>query len=316
MSARRWCYTLNNYTAEECAAIELIPAVYHVYGREVGESGTPHLQGYIMFANAKSFSAVKSLIGQRAHLEKARGDSVQAAEYCKKDGSFWEQGTCPKPKGEGEKERWATARQLAKEGKFDDIDPDIHIRYIGNLKKIFADAQGIPPAQDELDFHWYHGPTGSGKSTKARAENPDYYLKGINKWWDGYTGQKCVIIEEWGPMNSDLTHCLGSYLKMWCDHHCFQAEFKGGMKMIRPPKIIITSNWSMEECFSNFPNILEPLKRRITSHLILDFFAPRRAPEPTLTQTQQVDSEGDPSLRSGLYRTFELPSPSPINFDE
>jgi hypothetical protein len=51
-------------------------------------------------------------------------------------------------------------------------------------------------------------------------------------------------------------------LKEWCDHHPFAAETKGSTTVLRPPKVIITSNYSMEECFTD-PNILEPLKRRL-----------------------------------------------------
>lgn len=110
-----------------------------------------------------------------------------------------------------------------------------------------------------MDFHWWYGDSGSGKSLTARRENPDHYLKHPNKWWDGYNGQQCVIIDEWQPSHSMLAH----HLKEWCDHHAFCAEVKGGTMCIRPPKVIITSNYSLEECFPNQADLL-PLKRRFT----------------------------------------------------
>ena len=41
----------------------------------------------------------------------------------------------------------------------------------------------------------------------------------------------------------------------------FSAEVKGGSMCIRPRRIIITSNYSLEQCFGD-PAVLEPLRRR------------------------------------------------------
>lgn len=44
--AKRWCYTLNNYSDTEYQHVtQITDCVYHVVGKEVGASGTPHLQG-------------------------------------------------------------------------------------------------------------------------------------------------------------------------------------------------------------------------------------------------------------------------------
>lgn len=98
MSARRYCFTLNNPTQGESDLIAQLLAdadrcKYGIVGRETGESGTPHLQGFVIFSNVQRFNAAKRLISPRAHLEPARGTSAQAAEYCKKDGDFDEYGT-------------------------------------------------------------------------------------------------------------------------------------------------------------------------------------------------------------------------------
>jgi Putative viral replication protein len=47
---QKFCFTLNNYTEDEFKKIGeymLKNAVYGIVGREIGELGTPHLQGYI-----------------------------------------------------------------------------------------------------------------------------------------------------------------------------------------------------------------------------------------------------------------------------
>lgn len=95
--SRSYCFTLNNYDEADVARlINLGPTVrYLVFGREVGDSGTPHLQGFIVYNNPTTFQAAKQHISNRAHLEVTRGPPEAAANYCKKDGDFEEFGTCP-----------------------------------------------------------------------------------------------------------------------------------------------------------------------------------------------------------------------------
>lgn len=97
---KHWVFTLNNYTAADVSRLEGVgdAVQYLVAGREVGESGTPHLQGFVSFPNRKRLPFVKSFIGGRAHCEIARLVS-NAIKYCKKDGDFFEVGVPPAKQG-------------------------------------------------------------------------------------------------------------------------------------------------------------------------------------------------------------------------
>lgn len=99
---KSWIFTLNNHTSdEERLIIEKLsdPTLveYGVFGRETGDSGTPHLQGFVHFLSNKRFAAVKRLLSNRIHLERKSSNSsyTEAANYCKKDGDFEEFGTLP-----------------------------------------------------------------------------------------------------------------------------------------------------------------------------------------------------------------------------
>lgn len=92
--SKHWCFTLNNYTDDDVERLKNpgVAIEYLVCGREVGESGTPHLQGFVKFRDRKRLNAVKTIIGQHGHYECAR--LVPAAiKYCKKDGDFFEFGS-------------------------------------------------------------------------------------------------------------------------------------------------------------------------------------------------------------------------------
>lgn len=258
-----WCFTLNNWTEEQRKAIlGLFPhqCKYIVVGKEVGAAGNPHLQGYINLTKKTTLAGIKKLIPFNPHFEIKQGSPKQAADYCKKDGDFEEHGELPMSKeeqGQLEKERWDTARNLAKQGKFDEIDSELMIRYVSSFQKIHSMVHVRPAMLETLEHEWWYGPTGCGKSYTAE-QLPDRYDKARNKWWDGYDGQANVVIEEFGK--EDVW--MHSYLKTWCDRYAFSAEVKGGTKTIRPPKIIIISNWHFKELFPE-EQIWQPLERKL-----------------------------------------------------
>lgn len=95
--SKHWVFTLNNYTAEDVEHLRSFSAAerckYIIWGREVSDSGTPHLQGYVQFKQRVRLNQVKTFLGsQRLHAERMRGTATQASTYCKKEGDFEEHG--------------------------------------------------------------------------------------------------------------------------------------------------------------------------------------------------------------------------------
>jgi len=84
--ALRWCYTLNNYEEEEYVYLSTLfsKEKFHVVGKEVGEQGTPHLQGYVEFKNQKDLTALKK-INPKIHWEKAKANRASNVAYCTKE---------------------------------------------------------------------------------------------------------------------------------------------------------------------------------------------------------------------------------------
>lgn len=245
----KWVFTLNNWTQEEYDALWVVECRYMVLGKETGEAGTPHLQGYVVFSANKRLSACKGL-AERAHWELARGTHEQASTYCKKDGDFAERGELPRERrsaGGRERERWADAAESAKRGDVDAIPGDILLRSYGNIKRIQRDHMvGVQDADDVTGF-WLYGESGAGKSRGARLRFPDFYSKMCNKWWDGYQGQPAAIVDDF-----DKSHAvLGHHLKIWGDRYAFIGEVKGDSRPIRPGAIVVTSQYRPEEIWDD-----------------------------------------------------------------
>lgn len=85
--AKNWVFVLNNYTEEECSAI--VPIIQEncskaIVSYEVGESGTPHLQGYIEFKKKSRPLGVFSFT-KRIKWILAKGDEKSQVKYISKE---------------------------------------------------------------------------------------------------------------------------------------------------------------------------------------------------------------------------------------
>lgn len=268
---RAWCFTLNNYTAQDEEFIKQRlsqVARYLVFGREVApDTGTRHLQGYVYFENARQRKAVARML-PKAYLDVANGTAQQNRAYCTKEGDFFEHGEIPMEKaearmrgGRGNAQRYHDAIELARKGQMDAIresDPSMYLVHGPRLESLYA--PDIRPLEGLLTHEWWVGPSGTGKSKLLWELYPKHFAKALNKWWDGYRHQDVVAIEEWSPKND----CTAASLKKWADRYPFPGEIKGGcLHGLRPKKVIVLSNYTPQQCFLQSED-LDPILRRFT----------------------------------------------------
>lgn len=277
--SRCWVFTLNGtHNVDKLNSIK--NWTYMVAGREVSSSGTRHLQGFVIYKTRTKFSTIKKQLPE-AHIERMMGSSKEASDYCKKDGDYNEFGIFEDLAGYGGKNgsggkqakvNYDKIISLAENHKFDDIrkeDPGVYFRHYHTIKRIAMDNPIPVQELEELKNEWIWGKTGLGKSRTARLENPGYYIKSHNKWWLGYKGEDTILIDD---ISRSEAQWMGEHLKQWSDHYGIPVETKGDGMVIRPKKIIVTSNYSIDQLWGHDEDLCESIKRRfIERHIIAPF---------------------------------------------
>ena len=278
----RFFITENNPTEESIERYKEINCIWIAICKEHedDENKTPHIHIAIAFNGRRRFSTIKKLF-PRADIRMMRGTPQDCVTYMTKENQelLFEKGERPilqngrKKGNETNKKKWEEAYELAKQGRFDEIPKDLYVCHDRAFHRIYEENLRDIPMDDFNDddlkdhFLWLYGPTGTGKSywarKIARMLDPDskLYLKECNKWWNGYKCNWVTLIEETDP---DVCTHLARFFKKWCDKYETAGEVKNGnLDCFRPHYIIVTSNYTIEECFPN-PNDYGPLKRRFT----------------------------------------------------
>jgi len=255
--ARAFVFTVNNYTDADCDNVFHIQtkAQYIVVGKEVGEQGTPHLQGYMYFSSPRNFTAIKKLL-PRGHIEVAKAEAKKNREYCIKGGDILvESGVMPT---QGARNDIEQVRHELKEG--------------ANMRQIVDTAkstQSIRMAEIYLKYHekgrdwkpevkWFHGSTGSGKTRTAREwlEKDIYTCLETGKWWEGYDAHENVLIDDF---RKDF--CKFHTLLKILDRYEYKVETKGGSRQLLAKKIAITCPYHPAEVYETREDVKQLLRR-------------------------------------------------------
>lgn len=199
--------------------------------------GFRHWQLVVAFKAKLRLGGVKRVFGERAHCEPTR--SKAAIDYVHKDETAvpdtrFTLGAIPM--GRSTSNDWEAIREACKRGQLDDIPGDIYVRHYGNVKRIATDHMRPDPIQRTIHVYW--GATGVGKSRRAWEEaGMDAFPKDPRtKFWDGYSGQEHVVIDEFRG-GIDIAHIL-----RWFDRYPVVVEVKGSSVVLKAKKIWITSN--------------------------------------------------------------------------
>ena len=298
--SRNWCWTLNNYTDADRVRIGenlATQAQYVAYQPEIGESGTKHLQGLVVFENPRALAGVKRLISDRVHLEVMRGTFAEAYAYCSKDDTrdtgagfdFTEHGVKPDGPGQGARSDLAAIGKRLREGEALEVIaeayPSDFIRYHHGIRALQSMLQSKPRERGADGLFppprvcWYYGPTGRGKTQTIMQEIGDqpYFTKAPgNKWFDGYAGQKIVLFDDY---RGDWW-TFGYFLRV-LDRYPLDVEVKGGMVHFSPTTIYISCPRRPEDLYAALEarsdGSIAQLLRRITE---IRLFGEEPAPIP------------------------------------
>lgn len=252
-AARNCCWTLNNFTVEDMKYIDSWECKYIIYGIEVGEKGTPHLQGYVEWKRPKEWKTLKNL-HSRVHWEARKGKAERAILYCKKGEQsheeFKEKGAAGPNFGKNAKvfER-GDPNQQGTRSDLEELAQDViakkpikeiaakypvqFIKYHKGIDRLIETQMEPRTAAPYVEWRW--GASGRGKTEEPTERHKDsFYIKDGTMWWPNYTQQEAIIIDDFDGKWKfrDLLRLL--------DEQPYQGQTKGGYVHINSPYIYIT----------------------------------------------------------------------------
>lgn len=280
---RQFCFTINNYSENDIKLLADLDHHYMVYGKEVGDNGTPHLQGYCQLLQQKRLSALKKYL-PRAHIEEARDKTGKlAAAYCKKGQQPHAEWTEQRDRGPnyGLNADVFESGELRKQGERTDVESMLnackqhasdlqlleehgptfvkYTRGADRARLVYARATR-PRYNSNFKVIVYYGSADAGKTRKAHEIDPFVHRLHVTRdgtvWADGVDSsvQTCLLDDYYGTIP------WGQFLEL-TDKYEYQLPIKGGFTWKYFHTLIITSNVHPREWYGKFPPELE---RRLT----------------------------------------------------
>lgn len=276
--ARNWVFTINNYE-DELEPFNWLPEdSFCIWQAEVGESGTPHLQGYIELGSVQRLSYLKKL-HSTAHWEKRKGSQEQAIAYSSKEDTRvsgpWIYGD---KKVQGQRSDLESIRyMMLNDCHLDDIKDANFSCYIRHKRAIdheykviqyekakmrrlamYDSVQWRPWQQDVIELiqtdpdprrvHWFYEESGNtGKSYLSRYLISKYsgFLCTGGKVVDiqyAYEGQRIVILDLSRTKAEHIDH-LYEMIELWKDGSFLSTKYESQTKHFGTPHVLVFSNF-------------------------------------------------------------------------
>lgn len=259
---------------------------YASFQLELSPSGRLHLQAYFEFYDALRISQVKARLNDNTlHSEKRKGTREQARDYTMKDDSPWYETNYPEWNEHGGRIPGTTPVTLgafrSKQGQRTDMDqvtdlikdgaseldlfescPSQYLKYSTGIRRARAlYARKRCNKYKPIDVHVIYGPTRSGKTRfvydRHGPQNvyiPTYSASANKFWFDGYDGQKVLLINEF------YGQARTSVMQELLDHYRIQVETKGGTTVSNWDHIYITSNCHPDDWYTGWSTIPDAVR--------------------------------------------------------
>ena len=249
---------------------------------EVGANGTMHLQGFAQTVKRTRRATLNKRVRKHSafnwSIQNAGGSVEQNVQYCTKETGEWtySNGTKKFSTTLGTPV-WIGKDRLTKQGASRTLAEAIRAMENGlsprELDQRFANVM-IRNGKAMLDMKFrkdaeekkalragmvvvLHGPAGTGKSWRARhvitkemgltpADVYSCILGGSQPWFDGYNGEKILLIDDW-----ELGAIKPAELKRMTDRYAYHGAIKGSHVVAAWEMVIFTTNEPYEEMFGH-----------------------------------------------------------------
>lgn len=269
--SKNWVFTWNNPDYDQEPPNVWPDVRYAIWQHEVGEQGTPHFQGYVVFTKNTRVAWLIKNCPKGIHWEPRRGTHEQAKAYASKEDTRthgpWVYGEEPQ---QGKRNDLQEVADYVKDHTMAEVAeayPSAVFRYAKGIQMYKNLITPHRTTHTQLIIYW--GPPRTGKSSRVRELWPDaYWLKRSRSgepWWDGYDGHQTVVIDEfYGWIGVDLMTRL-------IDQFPLDVEGKGTSIKFTSERVVVLSNadpWTWWSCE------LHGMRRRLEEAVIFHVTTP------------------------------------------